>query len=321
MTVDSGLCARCASPLEKEDLRCPICNAAAPGTQIEDFETITVEVLRCNGCGAAVSYDIRAQAPACAFCGSVMHIETPDDPLDQTQFYVPFTIDRAAADEAYRSWLGGLGWFRPSDLGSASRIESMTPLWWVAWVFNAEASVTWAADSDAGAQRSDWAPHSGQTEMVFVDVVASASRGLSASETDVLIPTYDLATACDAPDDHVPGTTVEQFDLPRSAARGRVAAFIERLVGDRLQQGSIPGRRFRNVHAALVLRRLVTRRMAFPAWVLAYRYRGSLYRVVISGRDAGCLIGTAPYSLARILAVVCGGALALALVAALIVAL
>jgi hypothetical protein len=321
MTADSGSCVRCASPLEREDLRCPICNAAAPGTEVADLETTTAEVLRCIGCGAAVSYSVGARAPACAFCGSVMHIETPDDPLEQTQFYVPFTVDRAAADEAYRRWLGGLGWFRPSDLGSASRVESMTPLWWVAWVFNAAASVTWTGDSDAGAQRSDWAPHSGETEMVFDDVVASASRGLSVSETDLLIPTYDLTTARDAPDDQIPGTTVEQFDLPRSTARGRVTAFIRRLVSERLQEGPIPGGRFRNVHAAVVLRRLVTRRLAFPAWVLAYRYRGSLYRVVISGQDAGCLVGSAPYSVARILGVICGGALAIALIVALIVTL
>ena len=320
MTPAIGPCERCASPLEEGDLRCPICNAAAPGIETKDLETTTAEVLRCNGCGAAVSYSVGARAPACAFCGSVMHIETPGDPLEQTESYLPFTVDRAAADEAYRRWLSGLGWFRPSDLGSASRIESMTPLWWVAWVFNAEASATWAADSDAGAQRSDWAPHSGQTELVFEDVVASASRGLSASETDRLIPTYDLATARDAPDEDKSGTTVEQFDLPRSAARGRVTAFIERLVSERLQLGSIPGRRFRNVHAALVLRRLFTRRMALPAWVLAYRYRGSLYRVVISGQDAGCLIGSAPYSVARIVAVICGGALALALLAVMIFA-
>ncbi len=250
-----------------------------------------------------------------------MHIESPDDPLEQTESFIPFTVDRAAADEAYRRWLSGLGWFRPSDLGSASRIESMTPLWWVAWVFNAEASVTWAADSDAGAQRSDWAPHAGQTELTFDDVVASASRGLSAAETDRLIPTYDLSSVRDTPANDGSGATVEQFDLPRSTARGRVTEFIGRLVSERLQEGTIPGRRFRNVHAALVLRRLVTRRMAFPAWVLAYRYRGSLYRVVISGQDAGCLIGSAPYSVARILAVICGGALALALIAAMIVAL
>ena len=320
MTNSLTTCVRCDSPLERDDLRCPICNVAARESEREDRQQTAVEVLRCDGCGAAVSYNVRARAPACAFCSSVMHIEVPEDPMEQTQHFVLFTVNRVQAEGALRRWLRGLGWFRPSDLHSASRLESMTPLWWVGWVFDAEASVTWAADSDGGAQRADWAPHSGQTELVFEDVVVSASRGLSAEETDRLIPTYDLEAVEDVPDGDIAGTVVEQFDLPRSAARGRVAAFIRRMVTDRLQQGSIPGRRFRNVHSALILRKLVTRRLAFPCWVLAYRYRGELYRVVISGQKADCLVGSAPYSVAKIMAVVGGGVLALTLIAFLIAA-
>lgn len=318
MTTSPTTCVRCASQLEPEDLRCPVCNATAPESNREDLPNTAVEVLRCDGCGAAVSYDVHARAPACAFCSSVMHVEVPDDPMEQTQQFVTFTVNRAQAEGSLRRWLRGLGWFRPSDLHSASRLESMTPLWWVGWVFDAEAAVTWTADSDAGAQRADWAPHSGQTDLVFEDVIVSASRGLSAEETDHLIPTYDLAAVRDDPDDDVAETVVEQFDLPRSAARGRVAAFIQRLVTDRLQQESIPGRRFRNIHAALVLRKLDTRRFAFPCWVLAYRYRGALYRVVISGQNADCLVGSAPYSVAKIFGVVCGGALTLALICLLV---
>jgi hypothetical protein len=58
-----------------------------------------------------------------------------------------------------------------------------------------------------------------------------------------------------------------------------------------------------------VLRGLEARRFAFPAWVLAYRYKNRLYRTVLSGQDAGSLKGEAPYSALRIAAAV-GGALA-----------
>lgn len=319
MTAPIASCIRCDSPLERDDLRCPICSAAAPYTAFEDLEHTAVEVLRCRGCGAAVSYDARARAPACAFCGSVMRGETLSDPLEQTRFFLPFTVSKAAAEEAYRRWLGGLGWFRPSDLGNASTMEKMTALWWVGWVFDAEATVSWTADSDAGARRADWAPHSGQNNIVFDDVIASASRGLDASETDRLIGSYDLETATEAPAMVEAGTTVEQFDLPRSSARKRVTAFIKRQVRERLERGIIPGTRFRNVHTAIVLRKLVTRRFAFPSYVIAYRYRGSLYRVVLSGQDSSCLLGSAPYSVAKILAVVIGGVLGMSLLAALLV--
>lgn len=75
------------------------------------------------------------------------------------------------------------------------------------------------------------------------------------------------------------------------------------------------------MHAAVVLQHLITRRFAFPSYVLAYRYRGELHRVVISGQDASCVVGKAPYSVAKILAVIVGGALAVAFVAAVITAL
>ena len=58
--------------------------------------------------------------------------------------------------------------------------------------------------------------------------------------------------------------------------------------------------------------------LAFPAWVLAYRYKDRLYRTVLSGQDPSCLKGEAPYSAFRIAAVVAAAvAGGLALVAAL----
>jgi hypothetical protein len=321
MTAATNDCGRCASPLEVEDLRCPVCNQAALRTFHEDLDQTVVEVLRCRGCGAAVSYDVRVGEPACAFCGSVMKVEVPDDPMEQVQFLLPFTVEKPEAESAYRRWLEGLGWFRPGDLRQASRLESMTPLWWAGWVFDAAADVTWAADSNAGARRSDWAPHAGRTRMEFDDVVASASRGLAPEETAFLIPSYDLGSAEAAPEEPTAGSTVEQFDLKRSSARERVRSFIRRTITDRLQRGTIPGNRFRNVHATAVLRGLTTRRFAFPSYVLAYRYRGRLYRVVVSGQDASRLMGTAPYSVAKILAVIFGGLAAVAILVALVAAL
>jgi hypothetical protein len=69
-----------------------------------------------------------------------------------------------------------------------------------------------------------------------------------------------------------------------------------RLAEQRVKDGHIPGSRFRNFSAAILLRRLVTLRYAFPAYVVAYRYRGRLFRTVISGQDPTRILGRAPYS-------------------------
>ncbi len=51
---------------------------------------------------------------------------------------------------------------------------------------------------------------------------------------------------------------------------------------------------------ATLLRGLNTRRLAFPAYIMAYSYRKRLYRAVISGQNADTMTASAPLSLVEI---------------------
>jgi len=309
VTTAADSCRRCSSPFEDGDLRCAVCGHAAPAVVRDDVAEATVEVLRCEGCGAAVAYSVAARAPQCAFCGSIVRLEVPEDPLEQVGLILPFTVGRSRAEESFRQWQCGLGWFRPADLRSASRLESLRALWWVGWAFDVDTLVSWTADTDAGAARADWAPHAGQTELGLDGIVVSASRGLTARETSRLLPSYDLGSAREREPGDEAEAVVEQFELRRAAARRQVRSELERLVAERLRAGIIPGRRFRNLHTSVLTRRLVTRRLGFSAWVIAYRYRGAIYRCVLSGQDAACLLGEAPISVVRVLIAILGALL------------
>jgi hypothetical protein len=298
-------CERCASPLERGDLRCAICGQATPA-DASPAAVVRVELLRCEGCGAAVGYDAKAQGLACAFCDSVLRLETNADPMEEVEAYLPFRIDRAAARGALRRWQASLGFFRPGDLTSRTRVEQLRPLWWVGWVFDAQARITWAADSNEGSRRSQWAPHSGKRDMVFDDLLVSASRGLSERETTALVAHYDLSTANPAQEE-VEGAVVERFDVQRSLARRLVTDALHRTAAIRVQNRYVPGSRIRKLSVAAKLFALDTRRYAFPAWVLTYRYGEDVYRAVVSGQDAGGVVGKAPYSLTRILLAVGAG--------------
>jgi hypothetical protein len=315
MSAAVGACARCQSPLEAGDLRCAICSLPIAAHASAAAKAI-IEVLRCDGCGAAVEYDVRAASPKCAFCGSVAHVERSEDPPERAELVVPFRVDVDTARAALRAWLGTRGFFRPSDLASSATIDQLRPLLFVAWVFDCEGLVSWAADSDHGAGRSAWAPHAGQTSMTAERVLVSASRGLTAEEVEILSRHYDLGTAAPA-GDAPPEVTAERFDVQRSAARSTIAGAI-RSVAAREAARFIPGSRYRNLKVDVLLRRLVTRRCAFPAYVLAYRYRGDLYRAVVHGQDARVVHGKSPLSIAKIALVVGGALLAIALVLAFI---
>jgi hypothetical protein len=311
-------CARCAAHLEVDDLRCAICSlVTTPGSAAPMVTAARADVLRCRGCGAAVTFVVEARAPQCTFCASVMAIESPKDPVEKAEWFLPFRVTADDARASLRAWMRTLGWFRPGDLVTAATVDSLRPLWWAAWIVEADAVVSWAADSNHGSGRSAWAPHAGRTDLNFDGLLVSASRGLRSSETHALTRFYDLRTATtEAMSELAPA--MEGFELQRSAARREVLAAIEHTAAWRIQQGFIPGQRFRNVHVSVLLRGLRTRRAALPTFVLAYRYRGKLYRALVHGQDARCVLGDAPYSIARILLAILGGFAIVAIVLAIL---
>lgn len=298
-------CERCESPLESGDLRCAICGRAAPDPG-ERTTQASIQVLRCESCSAAVSYDAKVGAPSCSFCDSVMHLETLSDPVEQTEGYVPFRVTHDEARSTLRAWLRNQGFFRPSDLAQRAQLESIKAIYWVAWVCDARAYVTWAADSNEGAGHSAWAPHSGALRMQFDDLLVSASRGLLDKEVLALTPFIELHSVASEPSVLEDGTPIalETFDMQRSGARRRIVSAIHHAAARRVEQGHIPGDRFRNVHTSALLEALETRRLALPAWVFAYRYKDRLYRAVVSGENAKGITGTVPFSLARLFMVI-----------------
>jgi hypothetical protein len=312
--AETESCARCDSPLEEGDLRCAVCALPAP---LQPRTAIPgAKVLRCTGCGAAIAFDANHEAPACAFCRAVLEVEQPVDPIEVARLRVPFSVDRDAATVALRGWLRTRGWFAPKQLHDEATLESIAPLGWAAWIVNAKAEVAWACDSDEGARRSAWAPHAGRLTLELGDLAIPASRGLTDDECAALVPYYDLKKATSTPADEV----VEAFDAQRSAARKQIQRAIERVARTHVQQVA-PGRRFRNVHVACLLERQTTERVALPAWVLAYRYRGAPYRAIVHGQRADVVVGNSPVDWGKVAKLVAGALAVAATIIAIVLAL
>ncbi len=288
-------CTRCKTPLEAGDLRCAVCACARAADAMPAVEHTRVSVVRCTECGAAIAFVAEVGAPKCGFCGAITRVEQPVDPIERAELCLHVGVDREHAAVALRGWLGRRGWFAPKDLASTAALDSMQLLYWSGWVVDAQALVSWAADSDAGSRRSRWAPHAGQVSMGFAGSVVPASRGLTLAECAVLTSAYDLSASAPIPEDpsQLHGQ-VEAFDAQRSAARRTVLASIEATAAHRLQQGTIPGSRFRKVKVGVMLESLTTRRVVFPVWILAYRYRGSPYRALVHGQQPSVVTGASP---------------------------
>jgi len=303
-------CHRCNTPLEDGDLRCAICGIVAPDRPRTRPVGELARVVRCTECGAAVAYHVDKRAPTCQFCGAITKVEEPTDPLEEAKLHLPFAVSREDAASAMKAYLGSLGFFRPSDLAARATVDSVTPVWFAAWLFDAGADVSWTADSDAGSRRSAWAPHSGRTRMQWKSVLVSASRGLSTVEVAKLAPGFDLANTQEI-DPHT-STLVERFDVERSAARAKVLQAAVEMARAELQSGHIPGSRFRNVHVSALLDSLVTRRYALPAYVFVYRYDDRPYRAIVHGRTTRIAFGDAPRAWGKIIGLIVLGIVILA---------
>lgn len=297
-------CVRCASPLEVGDIRCAVCSLPAPVTDTAP-PSATASILRCDECGAAVSYSAEHVGTRCPFCGAVAHLEQPADPIEAAEGFLPFRVAPAQAAESLRAWMATLGFFRPSDLVAKATVDHVKPLFFAAWLFDADATVSWAADSDAGSHRSDWAPHSGQVPMRFESVLVSASRGLAAAEVARLAGGFQLQTVQAEPGG-ASEAIVERFDVQRSAARAIISNAVSSIACLRVEAGHVPGSRVRNCHVSVLVQSLRSRRYGFPVYVLAYRYGDKAYRAVVHGQDARIAFGDAPLSIRKIMLVGAG---------------
>ena len=312
-------CTRCTTPLEDGDLRCAICALPVP-IQSSAIEKPHAQILRCKECHAAIAFSAEAQAPRCGFCGSTMAIEQPVDPVETATLRMPFVVSRTVAEASLRGWLGTRGWFAPETLRDEAVLETLVPVCWAGWIVTARAHVTWTADSDADSRRSAWAPHSGAAHLTFDALCVPATRGLDHAECRLLVPYYDLSRAVPierAISGEIPAM-IESFDLQRSAARQTIQRGIEASAKTRIEP-QIPGRRFRNVHVACLLEGQTTERVALPAWVLAYRYRGKPYRAIVHGQRSEIVFGSSPKDWRKVLAIVGGALVTLAIIAAIII--
>ncbi len=313
MTALLAPCARCATPLEHGDLRCAICCLVAPAPPSDErVGQAELAIVRCTECGAAVTYKVEVAAPMCRFCGAKTAVEIVVDPLEEATHYLPFGVSQEQATSAIQSFLSQRSFFVPADLAASATVSSVVPILFAAWVFDARADVTWTADSDAGSRRSAWAPHAGRTRMQWSNVLVSASRGLSRSEVHRLAGGFNLGRA--VPIEEERPADVEQFDVERSAARGRILEAIQGLAERDLAAGHIPGRTYRNLHVSAWLEGLTTRRFAMPAYVFVYRYKDRPYRAVVHGQDASVAFGDRPIAMGRVALLVLGALVVIAII-------
>jgi predicted RNA-binding Zn-ribbon protein involved in translation (DUF1610 family) len=296
-------CEVCGSLIDEEDLFCANCGTEAPrreeaGERAAAGARVSRHNFQCSGCGAAMSYDASAGSLQCPFCGSVDLREQKDAKVLAPRRVVPFQIDRGRAEAAMRRWLGR-GWFRPSDLSERAAVVEMRPVYVPYWVFEARTHTHWTADSShtpPGA-RGDWYPMAGEHRGSYAGLLIGASGALAPKETWDICP-FDLGAGVPPEEVDLDNVTVEQFSVPRKYARPLARGSLEEAEASACAERYVPGRS-RNVHANVRIESMSSEPVLLPVWIMAYRYRGDVYRFLVNGQS-GRATGAAPLSWLKI---------------------
>ena len=307
-------CSVCQALLDEEDLFCANCGTEAPNRQRDEVAKgalTSTHNFDCTGCGASMSYDASAKTLRCPFCGSEKLDEQKDTKVLSPNRVVPFEVNRYAALEIMRKWLGNSFW-RPGDLASTAVVEKMTAVYVPYWVFSARTFTFWTADSSQvpfGA-RASWYPVSGEHRGEYRGVLIGASGALTAAETSAICP-FDLAkgTAPDKVD--LENAVFEQFRVQRKYARPLAQQGLEEFERQACVQ-YVPGN-CRNMKANVRMEGLTSEPVLVPVWITAYSYRDHVYRFLVNGQT-GQATGQAPTDWRKIFLIIGGVILAVLLI-------
>ena len=299
-------CSVCRALLDEEDLFCANCGTESPagavsGPAQQKQTSLATHNFQCQGCGASMSYDARAQTLRCPFCGSERLEEQRDAKVLRPQSVIPFAIEQHDALTRLRQWLGSSFW-RPGDLAQAAEVTTLTRVFVPYWVFSAKVFTHWTADSShtpPGA-RADWYPVSGENHAEYNGVLVGASSVLTPAETHAICP-YDLSQGVPPDEVDLDNVVVEQFRVQRKYARPLAQQGLEGLERQSCTK-FVPGRS-RNMKVNLRIEGLTGQPLLLPVWIMAYRYRAQLFRFLVNGQTGQCT-GTAPTSYRKIAAVI-----------------
>lgn len=288
-------CSVCGALLDEEDLFCANCGTEAPHQADSSRQAATTwrHNFECRGCGASMSWDASAKALRCPFCGSDDLNEQQDAKVLSPSRVVPFAFDEHRAQTILREWLGK-GFWRPGDLATMAAVDEMKPVYVPYWVFDAATHTFWSADSSAtpAGARGDWYPMTGEHHGRYAGVLIGASSALTPQETAAICP-YDLAQGRAAQEVDLDNAIVEQFRVQRKYARPLARQGLEDLERGACAQ-YVPARQ-RNLKVNVRLENLTSEPVLVPVWIMAYRYRESVFRFLINGQT-GQAWGQAPLS-------------------------
>lgn len=340
------VCSNCSAKLTfapgTSNLKCEYCGTEneieADNSQVQELDfkeflakmqkeqvTESINIVKCDACGAEVSFSENTVSDTCPFCGNHLVVkEGATCNLIKPKSLLPFKIDQKAARQLYRTWLGKL-WFAPGDLKAYARQnEKLSGMYIPYWTYDSQTSTSYSGErgddyqvsesytDDKGERRTRqvtktrWSSVRGNVRKFFDDVLVIASKSLPVKYLKKLEP-WDLENLVSFDEKYLSGFVSESYQIPLDEGFGDAQEIMKPVI-KRLVESDIGGDHQRIHHMDTAYSEISFKHILLPVWLSAYRYNGKVYRFLINART-GEVRGERPYSVGKIILAVLAGIL------------
>ena len=275
--------------------------------------------VKCETCGASVTFAPPLVAGECDFCGSPMVAQPKSaDPVVAPEGVLPFRVAPDDATASIRRWLAGL-WFAPNALKRLASDEGVGGVYLPFWTYDAHTTSRYRGergehyyttehyterDSQGNTvtrtrqvRHTRWHTASGTVARWFDDLLVPATRSLPPARLKALEP-WDTAELTRYEPAYLAGYKAQRYQVELAEgfeeAKRMAAPSIEQDVrqdigGDEQRVSNI------STHYSAV----TFKHLLLPVYVGAYRFRERVFQVVVNGRT-GEVQGERPYSFWKI---------------------
>ena len=286
--------------------------------QMKALAETALEV-KCDSCGATVTFEPPQVAGECSFCGiKIVAQPKSADPLVAPESLLPFGISHHQSTDSVKKWLASL-WFAPNALKKLAEHESVDGVYLPFWTYDAhttsyytgergeyyyETQTYTETDSQGRSvtktrqvRRTRWYSASGTVSRWMDDILVPATKSVSRPRLKSLEP-WDLGSLKPYEPAFLSGFKAQRYqvDLPEGFEQAKLimSSIIEQDIRE-----DIGGDEQRISHVATSYSAVTFKHLLLPVYIGAYRFNEKAYQVMVNART-GEVQGDRPYSVWKI---------------------
>ena len=290
--------------------------------QLQQLAANALEV-RCQSCGALVTFTPPETAKHCDFCGvDIVTQAKSADPIIAPEAVLPFRITQKDASAGLRQWLR-TRWFAPNALKEFAQPDAIGGIYLPFWTYDTNTTSfytgqrgdyyytteTYYEQDSQGKQvertrqvrHTNWASASGTVTRWFDDVLVPATTSLQQNRLEALEP-WDLNGLKPYDPAFLSGYKAQRYQIDLPNGFERVKQIAARIIESDVRS-DIGGDEQRIHNIATHYDAITFKHLLLPVYAGAYRFNQKVYQIVVNGRT-GEIQGDRPYSIWKIAAFV-----------------